>query len=367
MTQVTYFASDLADAATIRRVRILRHGGATVRLLGFRRTAEPIREVEGVPAIDLGQTFNGQLVSRMRQIARVATKNWQEIIAGSDVVLGRNLEMATLADIARTRAKVRCRLAYECLDIHAAFLGGGKAKLLQAWERTLLRRCSALITSSSSYVENYFRHLGTDLPEIILAENKRVLPTEQRSDALAMRQPPWRIGWFGGLRCVDSFHILQALAQRMPQLVSIHLRGRIQNPAVQSLIDHHLPMPNMSYDGPYTETDLAAMYRSVDLTWAIEYFGRGGNSDWCLANRIYEGGYYNSPTIALAGTATADWLVRHGSGIILDDPTIDLPRFLINLTPGSYRALARQAAEVPTDALAWTDAGCYDFVRRLAG
>lgn len=367
MSRIAYFASDLSEAATIRRVRVLRMGGADVRLLGFRRTPHPIQDVDGVPAIDLGQTFDGKLAGRPIQIAQVARKNWRDVIAGSDVVFGRNLEMATLADMARIRSGVRCRLAYECLDIHAAFLGSGlKAKVLQQWERKLLQRCSVLITSSQSYVDNYFSKLGVALPKIVLAENKRVLANGTRQSAIGDRQPPWRIGWFGGLRCVESFQILLNLAKQLPQHVVIHLRGRIQNDAVQTLVDQHLPCPNMRYDGPYTEADLQALYNGVDLTWAVEYFGKGGNSDWCLANRIYEGGYYNSPLIAQAGTATGDWLDAHGSGVVLRDPPNEIAQFLLRLTPETYHTLAHVAAHVPTDDLVWTEAGCRDFVCRLA-
>ena len=32
------------------------------------------------------------------------------------------------------------------------------------------------------------------------------------------------------------------------------------------------------------------------------------NAVWALGNRLYEGGYYNCPAIALANTAMGDWL-----------------------------------------------------------
>jgi succinoglycan biosynthesis protein ExoL len=46
----------------------------------------------------------------------------------------------------------------------------------------------------------------------------------------------------------------------------------------------------------------------------------GYNSVWLLPNRIYEGGYYCTPSIAPAGTETAAWLHQYDCGFIIDEP-----------------------------------------------
>lgn len=369
--RVTYFASDLVDAATMRRIHILRRGGADLSVIGFRRSTTPVA-IDGVPVIDLGQTYPGRLAHRVACVLHhsLNARGWNDVLARSDVILARNLEMATIADAARLWAGSRVPLAYECLDIHAAQLGTGMpSKLLRGWERHILRRSSKLVVSSPAFISHYFNQLGIVLPDVILAENKRVLPeaeadTERPHGTLAGRRPPWRLGWFGLLRDGESFEILLKAAQRRDD-IDITLRGR-PVPSFQALIDRYLPLPNMRFSGPYTQDDLATIYNACDFTWAVEYVGQNSqNPKLALGNRIYEGGYYNNPVIALAGTAMGNWLRHRGVGVVLNDPRTDFEPFIANLTVEGYRALFRGAADLPTGELVWTSDDCHAFVTKL--
>ena len=62
--QVTYLAHDLDDPSCWRRVEMLRRGGATVRIAGFRRGEGALPG----PATVLGHTANGRLLQRVRAI-----------------------------------------------------------------------------------------------------------------------------------------------------------------------------------------------------------------------------------------------------------------------------------------------------------
>jgi succinoglycan biosynthesis protein ExoL len=370
--RVTYFAGDLSDAAVARRVRMLRIGRADVKLLGFRRSAAPVYEIEGVPAVDLGRIFDGQLGVRCAQVLRSSLEagNWRDMVSEADVLLARNLDMVTIADAARVWAGSRVGLAYECLDIHKALLGSGlSSKLLCRWERRALRRSAALIVSSQGFLANHFERLGVDLPDVILAENKRVLSEahiERPKCIFDGGRPPWRVGWFGKLRCAESFQLLVGLAQRHPGLVDVELRGH-PTQELQSLISQRLPIANMRYGGSYAQTDLGSIYQSCHLTWAIDYSQHGQNSDWLLPNRIYEGGYYNIPAIALSGTETAAWLRARGAGVLLRDPHVELDSFITGLTTANFRVLQRSSADIPTTDLVWSIEDCQQFVCRLTG
>jgi hypothetical protein len=368
--RIVYFAPDLADAALVRRVQMLLAGGAQIKLLGFRRTPRPIDAVAGVPAIDLGQTFDGKLINRLALVLRRSLGAGRLIgdsVARADAVLARNLEMATIADAARKSIGSQVPLVYECLDIHGSLLGRGMAsQMLRRWEKRLLRKSTALVVSSPGFVSNYFNTLGIDLPPVILAENKRVLLNgpivrPQGFDPA----PPWKIGWFGIIRCVESFLILHGLARRHPRLVDIEIRGR-PTAELQHLIDKHLPLVNMRFGGVYVQADLASLYQNCHLTWAIDYFQRGRNSDWLLPNRIYEGGFYNRPAIALAGTETAKWLHARGAGVILQNPS-ELDHFLIGLESSQYRELYQSTATIPVSDLVDTSIDCERFALRIAG
>lgn len=363
--RITYLVPSLSDAAAAQRVRMLRAGGAEVKLIGFRRSAAPVSEVEGVPAVDLGQTFEQRFFDRTIKVLDRSFKAWRlaALMRDADVVMARNLEMWTIAAAGRRWANSRVPIIYECLDVHGLMSRGGlPSKLLREWERRALRKSAALVVSSPGFMTNHFDRLGVTLPPTILAENKRVLSEiDDRAGFTGVEAvPPWRIGWFGMIRCVESFQILFAAAQRYPELVDIVLRGRPTG-KLQQLIDDHLPLPNMRFGGSYHLSELAAMYGDCHLTWAIDYSERGFNSDWLLPNRIYEGGYFNNPAIALAGTETANWLRSRGAGVLLESPQVDLEQLVANLTPARYCALQAASAAVPTADLVYT----LDESRRL--
>jgi succinoglycan biosynthesis protein ExoL len=111
--QVTYFANDLADMAVARRVHMLQVGGASVTLIGFRRTEQSVHQVAGANAIDLGQTFDARFLDRTGKILRrsLQDRRWKDLIERSNFLLARNLEMGVLADFARISASGHTRIA----------------------------------------------------------------------------------------------------------------------------------------------------------------------------------------------------------------------------------------------------------------
>ena len=369
---VTYFANDLADAAIARRVHMLQVGGASVTLIGFRRTNQPIRQVSGAHVIDLGRTFDARFLNRTGKILRrlLEAGRWKNLVARSDVLLARNLEMALVADFARLWAGSSVRLVYECLDIHGLLLGGGiSSASLRWWERRLLRRSAALIVSSPGFLTNYFERLGVRLPTVVVSENKRmdVAADAQRPvPDLSRNHAPWRVGWFGNIRCVRSFEILKGLARRNPDLIDVELRGRPTG-ELQALIAENLPFANMRFSGPYAPSELASIYEACDLAWAIDFMQHGQNSDWLLPNRIYEGSFYNCPPIALTGTETARWLDDRAAGVILQNPDEALEAFITTLTSARYAELKHAVSAIPTTDLVHTVEECRQFANLLAG
>ena len=153
---VTYLAHDLDDPSIWRRVRMLRQGGAQVRVAGFRRGQGALPE----PATVLGRTSNGRMIQRVRAIAE-AWPRIERLVppqdGGPEVILARNLEMLALgARLARAR---RARLVYELLDIHGMMLGQGMpARILRRVEAGLMARTSLVVLSSPAFQTRYLRH-----------------------------------------------------------------------------------------------------------------------------------------------------------------------------------------------------------------
>ena len=78
---------------------------------------------------------------------------------------------------------------------------------------------------------------------------------------------------------------------------------------------------NIAFHGRYkSPEDLEKIYNSLDVVWSIDFMEAGQNSVWLLPNRIYEGGIFSVPSVALEGTQTAKWLSEKGVGFIVQEP-----------------------------------------------
>lgn len=370
--KIAYFVHDLSDPAVRRRVLMFRAGGAEVVLVGFRRGAAPIPEVAGAPAHDLGQTHNARLAHRAATtvMQRLAAGRWREVVADADAVVARNLEVLWIAEAARRAGAPRARLVYECLDIHRLMASdGAPGKILRGLEHRLLDVCDLLILSSPAFEREYFRPRHALGVPTLLVENKllRLDGDDARPVLTRAPGPPWRIGWFGALRCRKSLALLTELAARHPGLVEVVLRGR---PAYDEFDDFDAQVaaaPGVSYLGPYVAEDLPALYGDVHFTWAVDFYEEGLNSSWLLPNRVYEGGYFGAPALGLRGVETGRWIAAHGSGVVFDDMATEVGPFLQGLDADGYARLARQLQQAPRDLFACDARACRALVDAVAG
>lgn len=374
LPDVLYLVGNTGDTAVARRVDMLRDGGATVSVAGFRRTGSAAPSLRVDDYYELGQTFDAQFAQRVFAIARAGRqlKNCMRSRGAPDVIVARNLEMLFLAVRLRGTWGSRPAIVYECLDIHRLMLRRDViGRLLRRIERQLARNASLLMVSSPAFAREYFNTINPlDLP-IQLVENK-VYGSLSRGRNRALGHSdggPVRIGWFGALRCHRSLDILDRFTRQMDGSVEAVLRGR---PALTEFDDFHgviAANPFMSYEGPYRNpADLAAIYSNVHLTWAIDYFEEGQNSKWLLPNRVYEGCLNGAVPIALAGTETASFISSKNIGVVLDDTRQGtLVRVLGNMPRDTLRGLAAAVAATPADQFACDSSECLALVAALAG
>lgn len=351
--QIAYFVHDLSDAAVCRRVRMMQIGGTEeIALLGFRRSERSVAEMAGLVPTDLGRTYDRHLLHRALAVAGalVTLRRWRDRVEGATVFLARNLEMLLLAAAMRRRFAPGARLVYECLDIHRLMLSPGPAGAgLRAVERVLLRECSLLVVSAPDYIGRYFRPVHALLPPVYLLENKVLseeLPAGRDKPPPA---PPWRIGWFGNLRCRRSLHLLAGLAARSAGSVEVVLRGRPQYEVMPDFDAVVARTPGMAFLGPYDRhADLPAIYADVHFAWAIDLYDARQNSDWLLMNRLYEGGLHGAVPIALRSVATGRWLANRGIGLLLDVPVeASLAGALAGMDTDRYLAATAAVAARP--------------------
>ena len=325
MLHVLYLVHDVSDPAVRRRIIMLRAGGAEVTLAGFRRTTNPIADIEGLRPIDLGATRDGRFGQRLAAVAKAALSIGSKLGAmpRPDLIIARNLEMLALARRAKSAFGASVPIVYECLDIHRLVLRNDVlGKALRATERFLARDVKLLVTSSPAFIANYFKPFGQVAAPIELVENKyfeaaAIVPGAPEAEESPLGLP-WRIGWFGALRCRRSLELLADFSRRMEGRVEIVLRGR---PALSEFPDFHgfvEAEPWLSFRGPYRNPeDMAAIYNDVHFSWAIDFFEAGQNSEWLLPNRLYEGCRFGAVPISMGNTETGRFLKQQDIGVLL--------------------------------------------------
>jgi succinoglycan biosynthesis protein ExoL len=373
---VLYLAHDLADAAIRRRVLTLRAGGAEVTVAGFLRARNLLEDEPGVQTIVLGTTADAQFVQRIGAIAKasVGLKARLSGVRPPDVVIARNLETLALAGRAADLFESRPPVVYECLDIHRLLLDDGwKGRLVRLAQRQFGRRAQLLITSSPAFVENFFKpRSGLDLP-VLLLENKVLALGEDFTPTQQTARPPkpgapWRIGWFGAIRCRKSLSILTEFARRMDGRVEVVLRGRPAHSEFDDFDRIVAEAPHVEFHGAYRNPEeLAEIYSDVQFNWAIDFFEEGLNSEWLLPNRLYEGGLFGAVPIALASTETGRFLSRRGIGLTIDRATPEaLEQVFATMTTETYAEQFSRIASVERSQWITGPADCRALVTKLA-
>lgn len=373
MLDVLYLAHDVADPAIRRRTLMLAAGGANVTVAGFRRGADtPV--IDG--HIELGITRDGRFGQRIAAVGKAAMMLGGKLrgVAKPGVIIARNLEMLALANRANALFGGDVPIVYECLDIHRLLLRNDLAgRALRSAEHYLGRNVSLLVTSSPAFIENYFRPVSRLKAPTLLLENQVIDLDGTAGMQTARPRPPqlgepWKIGWFGALRCRKSLKLLAEFTRAMDGKFEVVLRGR---PAYSEFDDFDGFVENepfMHFHGAYKNPeDLARIYDDVQFSWGIDFFEEGLNSSWLLPNRLYEGCRYNAVPIAMRGTETARFISAKHIGLVLGDAdSAALAALLAAMTPERY--LAEFGKVAATGAQAWVldRADCQRLVNRLA-
>ncbi|MDG4905572.1 glycosyl transferase family 1 [Mesorhizobium sp. WSM4898] len=376
MLHVLYLVHDISDPAVRRRIKMLRAGGAGITLAGFRRTSNPIAEIEGIKPVDLGPTRDGRFAQRIGAVAKAAVSIGAKFagLARPDLIIARNLEMLALASRARRAFGAGVPIVYECLDIHRLVLRNDLiGKTLRGAERHLARDVKLLVTSSPAFVANYFKPFGQIAAPVELIENKYFdtmpVPADHRREDDSPAAPPWRIGWFGALRCRRSLELLAEFTRRQDGRFEVVLRGR---PALSEFPDFHAFVeaePWLSFGGPYRNPeDMAAIYREVHFSWAIDFFEQGQNSEWLLPNRLYEGCRFGAVPISMASTETGRFLKQQDIGVLLSEATSEgLDTALGRMGQEHYGKLKSRVLARNPRTWSYDRSDCLAFVDKLRG
>lgn len=373
MLNVLYLVHDLCDPAVSRRVAMLRAGGASVALAGFRRS-ETVPDFGGIAPIDLGTTGDRAFAQRLVAVARAALTLGGKLgpIAKPDVIIGRNLEMLALANRARALMGAEIPVVYECLDIHRLLLHqGAVGKAMRGAEKFFGRDTALVLTSSPAFMRDYFEAYGQVRAPVALLQNKMLdfshAPAAPANPPLPRQGEPWKIGWFGALRCRKSLKLLASFTRAMQGRFEIVLRGRPAHVEFDDFDGFVAAEPHMRFEGAYRNPrDLASIYGEVHFSWAIDFFEEGLNSSWLLPNRLYEGCRFGAVPIAVKGTETARFLAERNLGLLLDAPSVDsLTALLGNIDVENYATLRNRITAQDSRTWVCDAADCRKLVERL--
>ncbi len=353
---VLYVTPDCTDSAVLKRAHGILSAGVKLVSFSFRRIRYNVDFVPDWPNLELGNTTERRLLTRIfvflraLRVFRAHRSLWQS----ASLVYARNLDLALLALIGKAVTRCRAPLAYEVLDIHPVLTKQGIRGVLMRWmERRVLARSRILIVSSPAFLRNYFQPVQHYQGESFLLENKwpsqkmatltRKLPCE-----FTEPHPKWTIGWFGNIRCLQSLEILTELADALPDRVSIYIRGCATLLGQQKLLDVIRDRENMVFEGEYfAPFELPEIYSKVHFNWCVD-LGDGDNSRWLLPNRLYEGGYFGIPALALTSHETGRIVAQQQLGITLESPVTEhLRTVLSSMTRDQYMRLRGRIESMP--------------------
>lgn len=363
--KLVVFGADAAEAAQIKRMRSYIECGFDV--IGFMmRRANMNRDFEPFwKNVHLFETENNSFARRVGAVVRsvIKLRAHRDELAGTDVIVARNLDMLAIAAAARRMIHPRPALIYECLDIHELMTNQGrKGRLVRAAERWLLRQTASLILSSPAFLREYFEPVQGWTGPVALVENKLWIEEggPARPDPSTPAPPdgslqdewsnehPMVIAWVGTLRCAQSLDILAETADLLGPAVKFKLHGVVHHHAIPDFDAIVNERQNMHWHGPYAyPDDLAPIYKACHLVWSQDLWQWGTNSTWLLPNRIYEASYFGCPSIAVAGTETGR-RAEDGLGWSIPAPSADALVHLVEaLTPTIIADRRRALLERP--------------------
>jgi succinoglycan biosynthesis protein ExoL len=351
MSRIAFFAHDSTDSTVVKRVAAFQAHGARVNGFSFRRRGRPERPM-GWENIPLGITDDRNYLARLPKLlwGMLKVLCHARLLRQCDVLYARNIDMLFIAVLTKLLTSAKGIVVYELLDIRGVFLGERWGNRLFRWaERRLMAACRLVVISAPDYATHYLQAMQHYRGQWFLMENKLSAHTLPPPAAALTKPlppgPPWVVGMFGVLRCQRSLDILCEVARRLPDKVAISLYGVLSETDIPlddlATITQHIP--NVTYGGAYSAPrDLPEIYGKAHFIWALDFMGVGGNSEWCLANRIYEGGAMGTVLLAERGNATGRMVEHQGLGFTLAEPFADaLAAFIENMTPEQYEA-ARQ-------------------------
>jgi succinoglycan biosynthesis protein ExoL len=357
---LAFFAPDISDATTIKRMHQFLSRGFTVTVLGFRRDRYNVDFKPPWPHVLLGYTEDLRYLRRITALFAALAPLWRErdFLSRAAVLYARNLDQLLLALIVRACLNRRATVVYEVLDVQPVLARRGPLSvLLRLVERLSMRFVRYLVLSSPGFYRHYYAPVQKWTGPWVLLENKlsgpaAATPRSRTSRRPSCRSDKWVIGYFGLIRGQATIDLMFRVARRLPDRVVFRFQGvftTVAEAQFRAALEQH---PNITFGGSFrSPEDLAELYGGVDFAWAIDLENADSNSRWLLPCRLYEAGYFGVPCLAARGFELGHRVERHGIGWTFEAPfEDDLVRFFATVTPAEYERKRRALAALPDGA-----------------
>ena len=296
--RILFLLPTLGHPRHIKRIRSLRGLGVDAKVMAFSRQGALGIDDESVEV--LGEVRHEDARQRLAVYARAMPAIRREL-RSADVVYCFGPDLLGLARAAGLSTRRAPRIVVEMGDLPFELVRKDRrGAASRALERLLLQGDVLLVATSPAFVENYYRGIqGLHSLRCFVLENKVDPAVTPPPLARRLRQGPLRIGWFGLLRCEDSWSVLHDLVQAAPDRFRVEIRGLI-DPSLGELSRRVLATDGLTHYGRYqVPDDLPGMFDEIDLCWMVHHdplrpYETWG---WARSNRLYQAGWYKTPII----------------------------------------------------------------------
>lgn len=344
-----------------KRINALREEGIDTRVLSFMRDWYEGKKLP-VEIESLGYVEHGHYVKRLISLFK-ALRRVRMALQGADIVYAFEADMALLGWLASRGMISPPKLVYEVGDIRGVLLENSVlSKVIRTTDAIVLNRSSLLVVTSPAYVTGYFGPIaGIKNLRYHVIENKLdpayLLPRKVGREAETPTDGPIRVGYFGVLRCKQSWEILRRVAVEGAGRFHITVRGIPMK--LPDFEQEARTTPNLVYEGPYVvPDDLPGMYGNVDVVWACyPYQGdKPANWKWARTCRFYESCYFQRPLFTQQGTEDARIVEERNIGTSFDLSRVDesVARIL-RLSADELVRWKQNALNLPDELSTYTD------------
>lgn len=316
--RILFFTTALEHTTFRKTAEMLQKEGATIKMLGFTRNNFPVSSYNGLEIHSFGCISHGNYFSRIIKLLKIIPLFYKEA-KKSDVIYNFTLDTLILSRLFLLfRRKI---WVYQIQDIRSVFFGRSlKNRIFRRLEKRFINRMDLVVVSSINFYTGFFKkHYNLSEDKVIVIENKVRQFQDKKVKNIDVKKIKNTIGYFGVMRCRQSWLILKKIAEHNPDKVGLYLRGKpVAMPEIETEIKG---IDNITFDGMYkSPEDLQDIYSRVDVVWAAYPYSKASDGNWKYARtiRFYEALAFGKPVIVQKGTPQEQDVVEKNIGIVVD-------------------------------------------------